>query len=205
MSQHINAIFKDFYKTRYYILLSAILFMTGMYIGYESVVFHNYLQGQIEGLADIAGGLFELEYAELWVFLFIFLNNTIKSILIIYLGVIFGILPIMFLLLNGMILGYLYLQTVVVHETATIGDLFIGIAPHGIIELPVVIIACAYGIRMGTIVMKSVLSIFSTKIRKKGEMAAFLRSTLPLLLFITITLLIAAAIEATITPWLMGF
>jgi stage II sporulation protein M len=204
MFQKLKGIFNDFYNLRHYIVVSVLIFITGMYLGYNSTIFHNYLEGQIEGLAEIAGGLFEMENAELWVFLFIFLNNTVKSILVIYLGFFFGVLPIVFLLINGMVLGYLYLYVVVLHESTTVGALIMGILPHGIIELPVVIIACAYGIRMGALVWKKILGWMSPKSQRKGELTEFIIKTPPLLLFITITLLIAALIETFITPWIMA-
>lgn len=205
MSAKFKALFLDFYKLRRYIVLSAIIFIAGIYLGYESNFLHNFLEGQIEGLAEIAKGLIELENAQFWFFMFIFLNNTIKSILIIFLGFFFGIAPIVFLLINGMVLGYLYYYVVVIHESGTLSQLIVGILPHGIIELPVIIIACAYGIRMGVIVFKTLGGLFIPEHRRpRGEMKDFFVKTPTLMLFITISLLIAALIETFITPIFMG-
>lgn len=205
MSAKIKALFMDLYKLRHYVVLSAILFIAGVYLGYKSTIFHNYLEGQIEGLADVAGRLLELENSQFWFFMFIFLNNTIKSILVIYIGLFFGILPILFLLINGMILGYLYYYVVILHESGTLGQLVVGILPHGIIELPIIIIACAFGIRMGVLVFKKIGGLFIPEHRrKKGEMMDFMIRTPVFMLFITVSLLAAALIETFITPLFMN-
>lgn len=204
MLDRLKAIFLDFYTMRKYIILSAIIFIAGILVGYQSDAFHDYLHGQIEGIAGIANELFSLDNAELWVFLFIFLNNTIKAILIIFLGFLLGVLPVVFLLINGMVLGYLYYFAVTLHGTSTLSELLIGILPHGIIELPVIIIACAYGLRLGMLVWSRLLSFISPDPQSKGQITRFLTKSPALLVFITVALLLAAAIEATITPWLMG-
>ena len=52
------------------------------------------------------------ENPQVWFFIFIFLNNAIKSVIIIFLGLLLGVLPLFMLIANGMILGYvLSLQT----------------------------------------------------------------------------------------------
>lgn len=180
------------------------IFFVSMFIGYKWEAFHAFTHSQIEGIADVAEQLAQAENPMLQMFTFIFFNNTIKSIAIIYLGMLLGVLPIIFLAVNGMVLGYLYLQMVVVHETATFADLAIGILPHGIIELPVVIIACAYGLKLGDLVWKRLFQVFGNQQRVEGEIKQFLKGTGRIVFFLVVTLLIAAVIETTITPWLLG-
>lgn len=202
--EHINLLRKDFYKSRVYIIAAFIIFIVSMVIGYRWEAFHTFLHSQIEGIAEVAEQLSEADNPMLQMFTFIFFNNTIKSIAIIYLGFFLGILPIFFLAVNGMVLGYLYLQMVVVHEAATFWDIAIGILPHGIIELPVVIIACAYGLKFGALVWKRVFQLFGNQPRVEGEIRGFVKGTGRIVYFLVITLLIAAIIETTITPWLLG-
>jgi len=81
-------------------------------------------------------------------FLIIFLNNSLKTFLVIILGVIFGIFPFLFLFSNGLILGVTiyFAQTQIDWLT-----IFLLIFPHGIIEIPVIILASAIGLKLGKI------------------------------------------------------
>ncbi len=201
MRNSLDRMIVDFQKNRHYIYTAALLFAIGMYVGYSSELFHDFLNSQIEGLIHIAGDLMERENSMLWFFLFIFFNNTIKSIAVIFLGFFLGVLPVIFLLVNGMVLGYVYL--IILEGGGSLGQLLVGILPHGIIELPIIIIACAYGLKLGAIVWISIFQMFTPDSKSKGQVSAFIKKSLPLVVFITIALLIAAAIESTITPWLI--
>lgn len=202
MIRQIERLVSDFARHKNYILFSTLLFIVSIYIGYQWTVFHSFLDGQIEGLAETAGSLMSMENSSFWFFMFIFLNNAIKCIMIVFLGVFLGVLPIVFLLINGMVLGYLYL--ILQEHGGTLSELLVGILPHGIIELPVLFIASAYGIRLGFIVLKSPLKLLSTHREKRPELVPFLQKTPALMVFITISLFVAALIEAYITPVLMG-
>jgi stage II sporulation protein M len=78
--------------------------------------------------------------------------------------------------------------------------------PHGIIEIPAIVIASAFGIRFGAILFKGLLSILSPRGRAacKEELLQFLRITPVLCVCLVVVLLAAAIIESTITPWIMG-
>ncbi|MFD2881019.1 stage II sporulation protein M [Paenibacillus rhizoplanae] len=99
-----------------------------------------------------------------------FLNNSIKSVVIIYLGALFGLLPAFFLLINGAVIGYL------IHLSAIQGqDLFTlivkGLLPHGIIEIPAIIIACAFGLKFGSKVLSALLGSNEAEQGRDGELA----------------------------------
>ncbi|GGE20681.1 hypothetical protein GCM10011571_23320 [Marinithermofilum abyssi] len=82
-------------------------------------------------------------------FAVIFLNNLRASAVMIGLGIFLGIFPALALISNGLMLGVVLgqasretgLHPLVVFATS--------ILPHGILELPAVIFAAAYGIRLG--------------------------------------------------------
>lgn len=86
------------------------------------------------------------------VFLVIFLNNSIKAFLAVLLGVLL-IPPLFFVLTNGFILGI-----VVGVKGAEIGlvKTLMMILPHGIIEIPAMIISAAYGMEIGIAVLKKI-------------------------------------------------
>ena len=199
-----KALFAHFKEMPNYFIAAALIFATGVFLGFEnSAQFEAILQSQVKGLQELARSIQARDHAMLWLFGFIFLNNALKSILIIYAGVFFGLLPIFFLLINGMVIGYL----AELQANAGLMDMFLkGILPHGIIEIPAIILACAYGIKFGAITAKGLLRSPTERGRMKSasELKRFIRLTVPLVGLLVITLLGAAIIESTITPWLLG-
>jgi stage II sporulation protein M len=72
--------------------------------------------------------------------------------------------------------------------------LLAGILPHGIIELPTVLVSIGLGFRLGYLL---ILSILGERVDLRGEMKTAVRI---LIRWIMPLLLIAAAIETFITP-----
>jgi stage II sporulation protein M len=122
----------------------------------------------------------------------IFLNNTAKSAAAIILGTLVGILPVVFLLINGVALGaivYISLGTRGVwHSTMTI-------LPHGILELPAVLLATSIGLMLGSRVIKRLTGKSAVSLREELAQAGkfFCAVIVPVLL-------IAALVEAYLTP-----
>ncbi|PZD96963.1 stage II sporulation protein M [Paenibacillus sambharensis] len=197
MVQHLAAM-------RTYIVMSAILFFAGMIVGGTNTALHTYLDNQLQGISDIADQLNQTSNPMLSIFLFIFFNNTIKSIFVMYLGAAFGIVPLFFLLVNGMVMGYLY--TSLNEEGHNAALVFMkGILPHGILEIPAIIIACAYGLKFGALGFRGLKSLFFGSRKTIGaEYEFFATRTVAVMLLLVITLLAAAIIETTVTPWLLS-
>lgn len=195
---------KDLRFIKKTILLSTVLFVIGIIVGWISTgVIEKIIVDQLEGIKKISNNLSESSHPQWSFFKFIFLNNSIKGVLIIYLGAFFGILPIVFLLINGMVIGYL------VHASAlqdlNMFDLIVkGLLPHGIIEIPAIIIACAFGLRFGMLVLISITQRNREKRAKLGQSwEHFMKRVVPISVWIVILLFIAAIIESTFTFWLM--
>ncbi|OPH50047.1 hypothetical protein BC351_35995 [Paenibacillus ferrarius] len=192
-----------FKEMKHYFIVVVLVFAFSFYLGWSnSSQFSHFLEGQIQGLKSISQSLSNKDNPQIWYFVIIFLNNAIKSVLIIFLGLLFGILPLFMLVANGMILGYvLTLQT---HESA-LSAVLKGILPHGIIEIPVILIACAYGLKLGLLVWKSGLQLFvPVKLRTASiELKKVMSLTKPLIVAIVALLLLAAIIESTLTYWLV--
>ncbi|GAA3411882.1 stage II sporulation protein M [Paenibacillus hodogayensis] len=186
-----------------YMIAATLVFIAGVVLGYaDSGQFEAILQGQLEGLQKLARDIAEKEHSMIWLFGYILLNNTIKSVLIVFAGVFFGVLPLFFLLINGMVIGYLaQLQA----EAGHLGLFLKGIIPHGILEIPAVILACAYGIKLGAIMGKGLLGAGSGRGRAAfvAELQHFMRVALPLIALLVVSLLVAAIIESFITPLIM--
>ncbi|MHA0857720.1 stage II sporulation protein M [Paenibacillus sp. CMAA1364] len=195
---------KDIAMIRRTVMVSSLIFCLGILIGWlgtESIA--DFMNQQIEGIRTISEGLSESEHPKWSFFVFIFLNNSIKSVLVIFFGMFLGILPIVFLMINGMVLGYL------VHHLSLQGEnmfdvIVKGLLPHGIIEIPIIIIACAFGLRLGMMVWRRLLTWNREKRDSHGlEWRTFFKRVGPISMWIVISLFVAAIIESTFTFWLM--
>ncbi|MWJ29757.1 stage II sporulation protein M [Saccharibacillus sp. WB 17] len=187
-----------------YMLSAAALFIAAIALGtINADGLQRLLLSQIEGLQGVVQNLQQSDNVTLSFFTFIFLNNAIKSVLVILLGAFFGLIPLIFLLINGMVLGFVVMVS---HEQGeNITELiFKGLLPHGILELPAIVIACAYGMKFGGLVIGS---LFSLGAGKRERLAARwehgMKQMLGAAFWIVILLFVAAAIESTITLQLM--
>ncbi|MCG7386686.1 stage II sporulation protein M [Paenibacillus sp. ACRRY] len=191
---------RDLGSIRNALIWSVILFVAGIGAGWVSTgPLQEILLNQIGGLQEVSRQLEQSGNVQWNFFIFIFFNNAIKSVLVIYAGIFFGILPVIFLVINGMVIGFL------VHITtdngASLFDIVVkGLLPHGIIEIPVIIIACACGLKFGGLASRSLIELGSAKRHGLGKQwETFLRRTLTASCWVVILLFIAAIIESTIT------
>mgnify|MGYP002623493888 CR=1 FL=1 len=132
------------YVTRY-ILYSSLVFFTAMLFGYYTALTHT--EEALKAFAELAEELASfVTLGPVTIFLLIFFNNAIKTFLVMILGVFFGILPLFFLLINGYVLGVVaYLQTLEIGGWGV----FWGLFPHGVIEIPALLIGASYGLWLG--------------------------------------------------------
>ena len=181
------------YGLKKYILFSSYVFAVAVLGGY--IFAQNYpseTQMLIEEIKSMF--IFEEEPTSLELFLFIFENNVSKLFLLLPLGIFAGLLPLFSVFTNGLILG-VFAQIVSSNISWTF--LFLGIMPHGIIEIPVLIIASAIGIRIGKV---AVFRLFS----KKESLISELSKALKFFVLILVPLIfIAALIEAFVTTLLL--
>ncbi len=117
-------------------------------------------------------------------FLFIFFNNLKASFFAIVLGVGAGIFPVITGIANGYLLGF------VARYAASKEGIFVlwRLLPHGIFELPALIISVGFGLKIGLEIWKK----DSKKILKKN-----LKESMRFFIFVILPLLVvAAAIES---------
>ncbi|WP_422658431.1 stage II sporulation protein M [Paenibacillus sp. EC2-1] len=195
---------KDLRSIRFSLILSTVLFVIGIVVGWVgSGPIQDILIKEIQGLGDIGQNLRQSDNPELSFFTFIFLNNSIKSILVLFSGILFGVLPVVFLAINGMVIGFLL--NLVESNGGDLGELiFKGLLPHGIIEIPVILIACAYGLALGGLVIRSMTPGERRGSGMSAQWKEFWRKSLTASIWIVLLLLVAAGIESTITFWLMS-
>lgn len=191
-----------------YIAFGCILFFAGIVVGGSNTAISDMMDQQLEAIAELAQQLDQSDNPTMSYILFIFFNNAIKSLFIMYLGAFLGLVPLFFLVFNGMIIGYLLNRTAELQGAGTVMEMiFKGLLPHGIIEIPAIIIAGAYGMRFGVLVLKLMKSTVSPngQVDKSGlEILFFMKKTIPVAVVLTISLLVASLIESIITPWLLN-
>jgi stage II sporulation protein M len=128
--------------------------------------------------------------------LMIFANNAVKTLLVIVLGIAFAIVPLVFVLVNGVAIGVvLHLAT----ESKGLAYSILAIVPHGVFELPGVLCGAAIGLMLGN---KAIRRLFRKSEFKVGSelsraLKIFATTIIPLLL-------IGAITEAYLTAALLG-
>jgi len=123
-------------------------------------------------------GLFELTK-------FIFFNNLQSSFYGMIFGSIFGIFPLISIIFNGYLIGFVSILGVKSQGILVLWRLF----PHGIFELPAVLISLGLGLRIGTY-------LFIKKNKKLSFNKTFMESLRAFFMIMIPLLLIAAIIES---------
>lgn len=180
----------NLYALRNCLALASGLFLVSILLGF-GVALENPQEARyiLEGIMSEFSNI--NEKGLFYIFLFIFINNAVKSFLVILFGFLFGIIPIIFLFLNGQLIG-LVMGLSDAYNNGFI-SFFAAIIPHGIFEVPAILIAASYGICLGMRFFRAL--IFKEKFAQhfKFAMKRYLTVILPLLL-------LAALIETFLTP-----
>jgi stage II sporulation protein M len=170
--------------SRKYILIMAGIFILSVIAGLlaslnDLGLSGNYLDLLIKDLTPVG------------IMLVIFLNNALKSLLAIVLGAGFGIIPVIFVAGNGVLLGLVANQI-----SSEKGVLFVlaAILPHGIIEIPMILISSGLGLRLGSLMYSSIIG-------KETDMKYELVQSLRIYMRIVVPLLfVSAVVETFVTP-----
>jgi len=179
------------YQLRRYIILASILFASFFMIGY---FVGELLQFSIlEEIGEVFQWVAELN--PLIMMFFIFLNNSVKSFFAILLGFIFAIAPILFVTINGLLLGMVVFDAI--REGGTVFVLS-AILPHGIVEIPIFLLSVAIGLRMG---VQTVLKLDGKDVKLRFELKKAIRF---FVLYILPLFLLSAFLEAFITPFFIS-
>jgi len=179
-----------FRKLLPYLVASTFLMSAGIVFGLLSAVHAPGIATQVLGpIAKFAKTLVGLP--KLYLALAIFFNNVLKTLLVIVLGTLWGLLPVFFLLLNGYAIGVVLYSSI---QSKGMLAFLLAIVPHGLFELPAVLLGTSIGLMLGVHAMKRLFGTLETTIT--GELRRALRF---FSLVIIPLLLLAAFIEAFIT------
>lgn len=179
------------YSLRFYFLSSFLFFLLAIICGWVGAKYFP-LEGEqiLKRLEELFEPVSKMSY--FYQFFYIFLNNSFKTFLIILSGIILGIFPLIAIFSNGEVLGIIAFLS---KENLSFLTFVSGILPHGVIEIPALILSGAMGIKIGKIV------IDKNFLKRKAEIKKEISITLKLFLQILLPLLaLAAAIEIFITP-----
>ncbi|NAY89961.1 MAG: hypothetical protein GU347_04530 [Desulfurococcales archaeon] len=173
------------------VLLMFVIFLMGGMLGYLSAKVAP--TGVAEGVMNTFGEKVKtIRFApfSFWSVVLIFINNLTVALLMYILGITV-VLPSLIVLLNGAVAGVV----VAFAENKGISSALaiLSMVPHGIFELSAFFISASYGTMLGVMFWKRVLG-------KDGELRSFV-AKMPFYVAFTIALLLLAAfIEAFISP-----
>ncbi len=185
-----------FYSTRKYFIAAAAVFIISFLAGILISEKYPDASGNVlKLLKDAFGGITALDPLEMLIE--IFKNNIRNSFAALLLGLAFGIVPFTFAVLNGIVLG-----VIVDFFVKTKGALFVlaAILPHGIIELPAVLMSVGIGFRLGHAAYLSLM-----RLKTACELMNELRQAIIFYVkIIAPLLLLAALIESNVTPLIVS-
>jgi stage II sporulation protein M len=176
---------------RKYIYFAAYIFIFFIILGLVLPT-PDFIQVQIQNMIkELAEKTANLNIFEL--ILFIFKNNFSVAFIGLFLGLIFCFVPILLAVSNGYVLGYV-VKVVIFKLGISAGIISLWkLLPHGIFEIPAILISLGLGIKLGVVFIKSL---------NEGSFKKFLSDFLYLLkVFICVIfplLLIAAIIEGSL-------
>lgn len=175
---------------RPYAILSAGLFSIGAVAGIIALAWlpeaATGVEDSVAQFVQVAQGL-----GPAGLFVFIVVNNVVKAAVMMGLGLVFGLVPIFFLVSNGIVLS---VAAALIAQQAGVWATIGGLLPHGVIEVPAVLLAAAVGLRLGALTIER-LRRPDTKV--KAEIVKAWRFFVALVLP---ALIVAALIETFVTP-----
>ena len=128
-------------------------------------------------------------------FLAILLNNSVKSFVILLTGIMFGFIPLLAVATNGYILGIAYLFAASEFGYVQAAK---AVLPHGVLEIPAVILSAAYGLWLGV--------TFSKRIRQR-DLVGFgdqVRHAIRMFFLVVFPLFVVAALIEMVLIFSMG-
>ena len=189
-----NNQYTDYLRYKYWVLIAVGLFAIGIVAGL--IIGFSRPAGIMALFSEELSALTELGAMfspfKVTTAIFIFFKNASTLLISFIFSPILCLLPIMALLLNGSLLSFI---SVIVSHQESLALLFAGLLPHGILEIPALIIGEAAALSFGA---TTIITLLSKKERK--PLPVQLKQNLKYLLLAFVLLVPAAIIETFITP-----
>jgi stage II sporulation protein M len=175
------------------LILATGIFFVSLVVG--TLIGQNTIEELMRQLGAVLEPLASTDNLSILLVFVIFINNAIKALGLIFLGILLGLPPVLFIALNGFVLGGL---GSVLESVKGWGYVVASFLPHGVIEIPVILLATALGLTVGMESFKWLVRRDSrVKSRLSGGLKVYVTWILP-------GLALAAIIEAFVTPLLIG-
>lgn len=169
--------------------------MAHLLLGNEDFFLGELTENQHQALSELAEIVFG--GSPLRGALFLFANNLLASLSVMFLGIILGIPTLLGLFSNGVLLGSVSVA-LAAEGIPVLPFLVLGILPHGIFELPAFFISAAFGLKLGFHL------VFPLPGKRRGEsLVTILREYWSLFPLVIKLLIIAAFLEVIVTPFLL--
>lgn len=180
-------------ENRNYLIISALIFVGAFFIGY-------FLSGFLDILLAPIMREFKKSVIEEGITIFSIFSHNLQAIILLYLGGLsLGIFTGLFLALNGLFMGYFATKVPMV-------DFILLVAPHGIFEIPGLIIASVAGFKLSSFLIQFIGGLikisgpFTVKLKRSlNENMKEFKDSLVILLIAVILIFIAAIIESELT------
>jgi len=164
-------------------------------IGLGFLVPDDLKQELLKGFAEKVAGVEDM--GTLGIIGYIVWNNLKVSFLTVVLGV-FLIIPVIILFINGLIIGVIADQVQAI-AGVSLGALLLSLLPHGILEIPAILLSGILGTMLG------VKLYFSKQFAPEHTRKAFIKEIFVVYMAVVVPLLlVAAVIEATVSTFLAG-
>jgi stage II sporulation protein M len=192
-----EAIWDSFKGKNKYIVFAVFLFITGIVLGY--LVFRYNPELVMKNIQNLLGNILKIGRAmekqnKLYITGLIFQNNIKALLFMMFGGVAFGLVPFLGILFNGFAVGTVMAMNF--YHGRSLAFFLAAMLPHGIMELPAIIIAAAFGLKTGAEL------IFPGNRSRIELLKQNLQNSVLALGLLVPLLFIAAAVEAIITPYL---
>ncbi|MDI9615791.1 MAG: stage II sporulation protein M [Methanothrix sp.] len=174
---------------RGYIAISVVLFFAAAASGFVAVEQNPAIAE--EWMKELEMLKWITDLPPLMIMILIFTKNLLACAMAVLLGVGAGVVPMLVAISNGVLVGMVSYQVI---QREGVLYLIAGILPHGILELPAVLVSIAIGLRLGHI-------FIMTMIDGDGDLGEEARTAISFLMYRVAPLLfVAAVIETFITP-----
>lgn len=187
LSRNYSLSFKFLKESKNYVYAAIILFLFSAVFGFVFPVFFSEMIKKF--LQDVLEKTANMNLVQLITFI---IENNLKSSLIgMATGIFFGIFPVVTALVNGYVLGFVANKSVSAAGPLILTRLF----PHGIFELPALIISLGVGLKLGTIIFAK---------NKAEALRHNVENALRVFLFIVLPLIVIAGIIEGLLIWFIG-
>jgi len=176
--------------SRNYVFFSFLLFLIMGSIGFSfPIFFEKEVLKLIQEIVEKTSGL-----GGLGLIRFIITNNMWSGFVGMILGILFGIIPLVVIIVNGYVLGFIAIKTVSL--TGGISILW-RLLPHGVFEIPAIMISVGLGLKLGSF-------LFVKHKDYKNDFLDWIKNSLRAFIFVVIPLLVIAGIIEGLLIVLLG-